>query len=120
MVQRERTHDREKERRNRRKRKYGQAKMKHAKRGIISCVLAAGVFLLLVGMLAKAYVSGGQASSFVGGLAILTLLLAGNGLYMGVKGFKEREKNYLTCKIGIGCNGVFILSFIMIFIRGLF
>jgi hypothetical protein len=38
----------QRERKKRGKRKYGQAKLKHAKRGIISCGLSAGVFLMLV------------------------------------------------------------------------
>ena len=36
--------------RNRKRRKYGQAQLKHAKRGIISCVLAAIVLLIIVKM----------------------------------------------------------------------
>ena len=118
MVQRE--HDREKERRKRKNRKYGQAKLKHAKRGVASCTLSGIVFVLLIAMLAKAYFSGGTAAPFIGGVGLVTMILAACGLYMGVRGFKEREKNYLTCKIGVGCSAFFILGFIMIFCRGLF
>ena len=110
----------QRERKNRKKRKYGQAKMKHAKRGIVSCDLAGGVFMMLLMMLIKAYVSAGNAPMFIGALALFSMVLAGNGIYMGVRGFREREKNYLTCKIGVTCNSLFVLSFIMIFVRGLF
>lgn len=118
MAQRE--YDREKERRKRKNRKYGQAKLKHAKRGIISCVLSGIVLILLVSMLAKAYVSRGEAAPFIGALGLSSMALAGCGLYMGIRGFKEREKDYLTCRIGVGCCGAFILGFIFIFCRGLF
>lgn len=120
MVQREREHDREKERRKRRNRKYGQAKLKHAKRGIISCILSGVVLVLLTAMLGKAYISEGTAAPFIGALGLISMILAGYSLYMGIRGFKEREKDYLTCKIGIGCSAFFILGFIMIFCRGLF
>ena len=119
-MQREREHDRERERRRRKHRKYGQAKLKHSKRGIMSCVLSGLVLIMLVSMLAKAYVSRGGATPIVGALGLISMILAGCGLYMGVRGFKEREKDYLTCKIGVACSGLVILGFILIFCRGLF
>jgi len=48
------------------------------------------------------------------------MIFSGIGIYCAVRGFKEREKDYLTCKIGIGCNLFFLLGFIAIFCRGLF
>jgi len=123
MAQRDREHERERERRERRKRgkrKYGQAKLKHAKRGVISSALSAGVFVLLTILLAVAYYSKGTAAPIIGGLGLIAVVLAGCGFYMGMRGFKEREKDYLTCKIGVVCSGLFILGFIMIFCRGLF
>ena len=120
MLQKEREHDRERERRRRRNRKYGQAKLKHSKRGIFSCVISGVVLVLLTAMLAKAYVSRGGATPFIGALGLISMILAGCGLYMGIRGFKEREKDYLTCKIGTACSGLIILGFILIFCRGLF
>ena len=119
-MQREREHDRERERRRRKHRKYGQAKLKHSKRGIFSCVISGVVLVTLTAMLAKAYVSRGAAAPIVGALGLISMILAGCGLYMGIRGFKEREKNYLTCKIGTACSASFILGFILIFCRGLF
>ncbi len=119
-MQREREHDRERERRRRKNRKYGQAKLKHSKRGISSCVISGVVLVLLTAMLAKAYVSRGGAAPFIGALGLVSMILSGCGLYMGIHGFKEREKDYLTCKIGVACSASFILGFILIFCRGLF
>ena len=119
-MQREREHDRERERRRRKNRKYGQAKLKHSKRGIFSCVISGVVLVTLTAMLAKAYVSRGAAAPIVGALGLISMILAGCGLYMGIRGFKEREKDYLTCKIGVCSSAFFILSFIIIFCRGLF
>lgn len=120
MAQRGREYDRERERKKRGKRKYGQAKLKHAKRGILSCVLSAVVLVLLVILLAVAYFTKGTAAPFIGGIGLITVGVAGYSLYLGIRGFKEREKDYLTCKIGVGCSGFFIFSFIMMFCRGLF
>lgn len=101
-------------------RKYGQAPLKHAKRGIISCVLAGGVFLTFAAMIIGSYYSAGSVASVIGGLACMTMVLAGCGVYFAVRGFREREKNYITCKIGMGCNIAFLAGFIAIFLRGLF
>jgi hypothetical protein len=46
------------------------------------------------------------------------MILACIGIVTGVKGFKERDKNYLTCKIGIVVNGLILLAMILVFIRG--
>lgn len=120
MVQRERERDRERERRKRRNRKYGQAKLKHAKRGIMSCAISGVVLVLLIAMLAKAYISEGAAAPFIGAVGLMSMILTGIGLYMAIRGFKEREKNYLTCKIGVVCSSLIMLGFILIFCRGLF
>ena len=110
----------ERERRKRGKRKYGQAKLKHSKKGIISCVLSAGVLLMLVLLIVIAYFTRGTVAPIFGAFGIMTLGASVASLYMGIRGFREREKDYLTCKIGIGCSVAFILSFIIIYCRGLF
>lgn len=120
MARRDKERDKERERRNRKRRKYGQAKLKHAKRGVLSCMLSVCVLVIMVALFAKAYISGGTAAPVIGGFGLIALILAGSALYLGVRGFKEREKNYLTCKIGVSCGVFFILGFIIIFCRGLF
>lgn len=117
--ERERNRRRKKDKRDRGNRKYGQAKLKHAKRGIWSCVVALSVFVLTLLLLIISYVSGGTAAGYIGGIGLITAILAGIGVYFATKGFKEREKNYRTCKIGIVCNLLFLSGFIAIFFGGL-
>ena len=116
----DRERNRERERRARGNRKYGQAKLKHSKRGVLSTGIAALVGLLLITMVVIAYASGGTAGAYIGGIGLVSMILAGIGIYAGFRGFREREKDYLTCKIGIGCNIFFLVGFIGIFCRGLF
>lgn len=120
MALRERERDRQRERKNRKKRKYGQAKLKHAKRGIISCMVSAVVLVLLVVLLATAYRSGGTSAPVIGGFGLVAFILACGGLYAGIRGYREREKDYTTCTVGVAACGFFILGFIIIFCRGLF
>lgn len=120
MQRRKDDRERNRERRARGNRKYGQAKLKHAKRGVLSIGIAAVVGLILITMVGVAYTSGGTAGAYIGGLGLVAAILAGVGVYLGFRGFKEREKDYLTCKIGIGCNIFFLVGFIGIFCRGCF
>jgi len=116
----EKERNRQRERRARGNRKYGQAKLKHAKKGVLSCVIAGIVFALMAAILVIAYVSGGTAQGYIGGIGMSTMILSGIGIYNAIKGFKEREKDYLTCKIGVGLNTFFLIGFFAIFCRGLF
>lgn len=117
--QSERDRNREREQRARGNRKYGQAKQKHAKRGVASCIIAGMVMVVLTTLIAVAYTSGGNGQTYMGGLGLVSMILAGVGIYAAFRGFKEREKNYLTCKIGLGFNIAFLLGWIAIFFRGL-
>lgn len=120
MARRDKGRERERERRNRKRRKYGQAQLKHAKRGIWSCVFCAIILIVMVALFVKAYISEGTAAPVIGGLGLVAFVLSGCSLYLALRGFKEREKDYLTCKIGAFCSTFFLLGFILIFCRGLF
>ena len=109
----DRERSRERERRARGRRKYGQAKLKHAKRGIISCVIAAVTLFSVTGSLVVTYVNGGSSGIFIGILGMLTMILSGVGIYCAYRGFREREKDYLTCKIGMGFNILFLVGDIL-------
>lgn len=124
MIKIKKEHDeekeRERERKKRRKRKYGQAKLKHAKRGVYSCIMVGSAFVLLIILLAIAYINGGTAAPVIGGVGMSAMSLAGASLYAAIRGFREREKDYLTCKIGLAASSLLILGFVGIFCRGLF
>ena len=119
MAQRDRERDRQRERRKRKKRKYGQAKLNHAKRGIISCMLSSIVLLVMFILLLTTYRSSGTSSPVIGGFGLVAFILACGALYAGIRGYREREKDYTTCTVGVSASGLFILGFIIIFIRGL-
>lgn len=110
--------DRLKERKKRGNRKYGQARLKHARKGIISCMTATLVALIVLLLIVSAFFKKGQLAAIVGSFGIFAVILSIIGLVNGIKGFREREKNYLTCKVGIGINGTFLAVLIGIFVRG--
>lgn len=109
----------EKERKKRGTRKYGQAKYKYSRMGVISCGCAAAALLLLAGCILYAYLARGAAAGVVGGIAVVSMVLSIMGIRAAVKGFRERERNYLTCKIGLPGSTLVLLLFLAIFIGGL-
>lgn len=109
----------EKERKKRGTRKYGQAKYKYSRMGAISCGCAAAALLLLAGCILYAYLARGAAAGVVSGIAVVSMVLSIMGIRAAVKGFRERERNYLTCKIGLPGSTLVLLLFLAIFIGGL-
>lgn len=110
---------REKERKKRGARKYGQAELKQSRRGTLSCINGIGGFLILAGCIFYAYTARGNAHGIIGGLAIVSLILSVNGIRLAIRGFRERERDYLTCKIGLPVSSVSLVFFLAIFIGGL-
>ncbi|MBU3874602.1 hypothetical protein HGO97_002095 [Faecalicatena sp. AGMB00832] len=109
----------EKERKKRGSRKYGQAKMKHSRMGIYSCVYAGCAFAMILTCILIAFVLRGNTWGFVGGMGILSVVLAVLGIRASVKGMRERDKNYITCKAGLAGNIILLLGLLTIFIGGL-
>lgn len=105
-------------RKGKRTRKYGQAKLKHSRMGIYSCVYAGLSFALLLSCVLIAFVMRGKTFGLIGGLGILSIVLTVLGIRASVKGMREREKRYITCRAGLAVNLVILLGLILIFIGG--
>lgn len=114
-----RAKEREKRRKKMIRTKYGQTQRRHAKKGIKACIYAFFSIFFLFLLIATSFVENGQVGMLMGiaGLMILALSIAGTKV--AVQGFKERDKNYITCKIGLGCNAAVLLCMFAIFVRGL-
>lgn len=115
----DRKKEKEKDRKKRGSRKYGQAKFKHSRMGIYSCVYAGGSLAILLICILAAFVMRGNTFGIIGGLGIISIVLAALGIRAGVKGMREREKRYITCKAGITLNIIILLGLAAIFLGGL-
>lgn len=99
--------------------KYGQERLRHAKRGILSCLFAVGGLGALSGIISWAYSSYGEGHAFIGALAGITLYIVAMGIVHGMRGFKERHKKYISCYIGVTLNTLMVIIFILLYARGL-
>ncbi len=112
----DRQKEKEKDRKKRGSRKYGQAKFKHSLRmGIYSCVYAGGALTILLICILAAFVMRGNTFGLIGGMGIVSIVLAALGIRASVKGMREREKRYITCKAGMAGNIVILLGLAAIF-----
>ena len=109
----------EKERKKRGARKYGQANLKPSRQGVISCISAAWAFVIMLGCILYAFIARGEAAGVVGGIVIFSLLLSIYGIRAAIRGFKERDRSYLPCKIGLPVNAAALILFLAIYIGGL-
>ena len=89
---------REKERKKRGMRKYGQSYLKPSRRGSISCWCTGGSLVILAGCILYAFLSRGKAAGIVGGLSVVSFVIDIYGMYCAVQGFLERDRRYLNCK----------------------
>ncbi len=69
--------------------------------------MAVLVTAVIAGLIVMAFLNKGKSAAMVGSFGVFDMILACIGIVTGVKGFKERDKNYLTCKIGIVVNGLY-------------
>lgn len=100
-------------------RKYGQTQLKHSKMGVYSCWYAAAALVIVLAAISLAYIRHGEAAGIIGGMGILAIVLAILGIHASVIGRRERERNYITCRIGTVANVVELLFLILIFIGGI-
>ncbi len=110
---------RERERKKRGTRKYGQAKQQHSRMGIVSCWMAFLSLLILAGCILYAYLTRGGTVGIVGGLAVVSPVLSACGVRFAIKGFRERDRRYIFCKIGLPVNILMLIVFCAILIGGL-
>lgn len=101
-------------------RKYGKTKLKHSSMGKNSCWLALASLVLILVSIIIAYVMRGKTVGIVGGLGILSIVTAGLGFRAAIKGLREQERLYITCRLGIAANGIILLGLTVIFFGGLF
>lgn len=100
--------------------KYEKKKVKQSGMGKISCWMALLSLAMIAGSILIAYVMRGKTISIVGGLGMISIVIAGSGFRAAVKGFRDRNRSYITCRIGAALNSVIILGLIIIFFRGVF
>lgn len=65
------------------------------------------------------FLNKGNVNILIGFFGLGTCAMAVIGIWLGMKGFREREKIYTTCKVGITVNAVFLAVMVGLFVRGL-
>ena len=104
---------RKKKRKKMIKTKYGQKAVRHSKRGVYSCTYAVVIAFLVIVMILFSFMNKGNVNILMGFFGLGTCVMAVIGIWLGIKGFRER------CKVGITVNAVFLVAMVALFVRGL-
>lgn len=108
----------QKEKRMKVYRKYGQRTLRHSTMGLRSLLYFGVSLAILLACIGISFAMHGEAFGIIGGFGILAGVCAALGVYAAYKGTKERDRNYITCKIGLGTNILQLIGLSIIFIGG--
>lgn len=123
VTEEDRAREARKERELRRKKflrsSYGKQTPKHSTQGLSSCIYGVVVLAIIASMLLYSYTNKGSVNIMFGFMGLIIMFFSYKGLRKGMKGLQELNKNYITCRWGIGINGTVLVLLIAMFIRGL-
>ena len=85
---------RKKKRKKMIKTKYGQKAVRHSKRGVYSCTYAVVIAFLVIVMILFSFLNKGNVNILIGFFGLGTCAMAVIGIWLGMKGFRERERLY--------------------------
>lgn len=120
LARQQRRREKEVHRYQKKRNRYGgETVIRHAKHGVRSTLIAIAAMALLALLVTVSYVQEGKAAAMIGGLGICAWVLSGVGIFLGIIGLRERDRKYLTCRIGIVCNTVLFVGLAIIFFRGI-
>lgn len=120
LERQQRQREKEVRRYQKKRNRYGEEKViRHAKNGVRSLLIAAAAAALLGMLVLISYQKEGNAAAMIGAMGLIAWALAGGGICAGIFGLRERDRRYLTCRLGIGCNAVLFVGLAIIFFRGI-
>ncbi len=89
---------------------------KHAKYGIASTVMGIIAWLVFAALCVSTISTGGNSESVVGIIGILDAIFALAGIYISMKGFREKDVYYVLPVSGLVLFGVlFVIYFVLYF-----
>ena len=85
---------------------------------VYSCTYAVVIAFLVIVMILFSFMNKGNVNILMGFFGLGTCAMAVIGIWLGIKGFREREKIYTPCKVGITVNAVFLVAMVAFFVWG--
>lgn len=101
------------------RKRYTFIKKEQSKGGKLSMTMALVSLFLFVADVIVSAVLGGKAPYIIGVIALVAMLFAGYGLYLGLQSFSERKVSFTYSIIGsLGC-GVLVIAWLTLFLTGI-
>lgn len=87
--------------------------------GVLASLMGLASLGLLIYGVHRSFISGGHAGMTVGGIGLLSLLMAVLGTVFGFMSFKEEDKFYTLSVIGTILCGMEVIFMIMLILTGI-
>ena len=99
--------------------KYDFAKKEHSKGGVESSIFAliSGILFLISAL--WAFGQHGNGGIFLGAFGITALGISILGIRVGMKSFKEKNRDFLYSKIGTVANSILTAVWVLLFLIGI-
>ena len=91
----------------------------HTVGGVLSTIMGIASIVCYVYAVYLSFKSRGEGGAFVGGMALLLMVLSVFGLIIGFLSYREKEKYYLFSFIGTLLCGIMTIFMIAIYMTGL-
>lgn len=101
------------------KKHYSFIKKEQSRGGRLSMIMALVSLLLFVADVIISAVLGGKAPYIIGVIALVAMLFAGYGLYLGFQSFGERKVSFTYSVIGSLASGVLLMVWLTLFLTGI-
>lgn len=98
--------------------KYSFTRKRETDGGFASMIFAGiSLFLFLLSAVLS-FIWQGDAGTWVGVLGLMAAMFAAAGFWIGIRSFKERDRNYRFSALGAMANGVFFVGWLALFLIG--
>lgn len=98
--------------------KYAFTRKKETDGGFSSMIFAGISLCLFLLSAVLSFIWQGNAGTWVGVLGLMAALFAAVGFWIGIRSFKERDRNYRFSALGSMANGVFFVGWLALFLIG--
>ena len=98
---------------------HGDVKIPPSIHGRLSVQIGIISMILSVIILVNSYLTHGEAGAFIGALGLITVLLCCVGVFQGLVGLSEKDRDLGPCRRGVALNIILLIILILLFFGGL-
>lgn len=92
---------------------------RHSRNGMIATVIGGIAWMIFIALCVYSTAVGGNAESIAGILGLLDALFAVIGIFLSVKGFRERDVYFVLPMVGTALNSILFIVYFSLYFMGM-